>query len=343
MCYEAVDYVTYNSKQRCGKRLVLLECARMMPRDGFGWWKIGYPLLAERANVDRRHVMRLVWDLAKSGELGVRFSKGRGANEYRVAMSPGEVEHNRKTFALIEPELKSQRSQKRPKQCNSVKNVTVEADVESVKGAVSSTRNSDISDTATVTFLDANSDIFDAPVEGAIGGGVSLGISPGIGPELSVKHKDSVSSTFDVSECVATLPLETFPVDSGAHFARERSTQPNNWVAVWGDFKRRLVGEIVEVTGDAQSLRRFGQLFDVCETACRGDLWEVAVKATKSAVDRWGADLEAPGAYFQKTLGQLCRDNDVDFPFGTKAERDAVKAAAKASTAVAKSKQSRSP
>ncbi len=96
-----------------------------------------------------------------------------------------------------------------------------------------------------------------------------------------------------------------------------------------------MAQEIVQLTGDEKSRRRFEQLAGLTRKYKAEQLWETAFKATRARLHKSTEPLDAPGAYFCAILGRLFLDAAVYMPVGTKEEREDIRRQIKESFAQA--------
>ncbi len=89
--------------------------------------------------------------------------------------------------------------------------------------------------------------------------------------------------------------------------------------------KKEAIEEIVEITGDAGSSRRFRQLYEIADKAGLLSEWDAARKATEQALKRARKPVEAPGAYFATILTRGLNEQGVAVPVGSPAERSEVR------------------
>jgi hypothetical protein len=86
------------------------------------------------------------------------------------------------------------------------------------------------------------------------------------------------------------------------------------------------VAEVVALTGDEKSERRFEQLYDLCVGYRLTGQWQAALLALRRRLaDVSQPPLERPGAYFNATLGALLRKHGVNVPAGSPEEREGVR------------------
>jgi hypothetical protein len=116
------------------------------------------------------------------------------------------------------------------------------------------------------------------------------------------------STSLNVSGAAAPLPID---VKKGAA-ARRSSISA---------FKSEKIDEVVALTNDAASSRRFRQLYEIADKAGLAEEWDKAYKATRVALGRATKPVEAPGAYFCTILARALTENGVAVPVGTPAER----------------------
>jgi hypothetical protein len=89
--------------------------------------------------------------------------------------------------------------------------------------------------------------------------------------------------------------------------------------------RKQRIAEVVQLTNDAQSSRRFEQLYQIADKAGLLEEWGKAVDALRIALKRARKPVEAPGAYFGTILARALSDNGVAVPVGTPVEREEVR------------------
>lgn len=132
------------------------------------------------------------------------------------------------------------------------------------------------------------------------------------------------SSPFDLSPSAGNSGP---PEGGGEPPAAERSkgNAPNFDPSLWQPLKRDQVNEVAAALDDTGSLRRLGELWDICDQAGRvgENLWAACFRATQSAQKRGGIR-ETPGAYFRGLMARKLGEAGRYVPVGTEAERNAL-------------------
>jgi hypothetical protein len=87
------------------------------------------------------------------------------------------------------------------------------------------------------------------------------------------------------------------------------------------------IRQIVALTGDTGSERRFVQLWEIASEAGRSSAWDEAERSLRKRLGRKSlGELEKPGAYFCKTLAAILEKYGIPVPVGTPEERASVNA-----------------
>jgi hypothetical protein len=120
------------------------------------------------------------------------------------------------------------------------------------------------------------------------------------------------STSLNVSGAAAPLPVE----------AKKGAASRRSSISA---FKSQKIDEVVSLTDDAASSRRFRQLYEIADKAGLLDEWDKAYKATETALKRATKPVAAPGAYFGSILAHALTENGVAVPVGTVAERSEVR------------------
>jgi len=89
--------------------------------------------------------------------------------------------------------------------------------------------------------------------------------------------------------------------------------------------KEQSVREVVGLTDDSKSIRRFDQLWGICEQSDCADVWTFAVEATKTALGATHSRVRAPGAYFCGLVVSALMQRGIPVPVGNRSERSKVR------------------
>lgn len=92
------------------------------------------------------------------------------------------------------------------------------------------------------------------------------------------------------------------------------------------DLVAEPINEIVRLTGDEGSRKRFGQLYSIAKQNQVLELWLGAYAATKARMEKTTEPLDRPGAYFNATLGSMLMAANVYVPAGDRDQRKQVRA-----------------
>lgn len=99
--------------------------------------------------------------------------------------------------------------------------------------------------------------------------------------------------------------------------------------------RSRDVEEVVKLTGDENSVKRFRQLWNVADGSSYPEAWQGALDALKHAASGSAGPVERPGAYFCSVLVSALNLRGVAVPVGSASERRSVKSQIASSFAAA--------
>jgi hypothetical protein len=141
-------------------------------------------------------------------------------------------------------------------------------------------------------------------------------------------HSITLSNTANI---IRTLNVASGAV--GSHVAtaarepiapEEEDKVPASPVSIYA-LQSQKIDEVVSVTGDVGSRKRFQQLLDVTEAAGCWEVWRDALDALKTRQRASTGLLERPGAYFCSILVSALNARGVSVPVGTSSQRRTVK------------------